>query len=187
MSYRAAYNTTVEQFAEGNKDYITNATTIIDGIRLEYKMRSLINVGEIDRIDLIKLTHVLRSDFLKTGDTIVVLFGNVGYGNDSMYQSYGQSYPSIYSENLVDRSAYCEWFLKEFDGKIDLNRLNWGNKKVYEFYKSKYGFATVYFKDKGFTEAPYDVYALFNLKFKTRQEWYNYLKKQDNIKVPEGY
>ena len=163
ISYSASYNTTVEQFAEGNKDYIINATTIIDGIRLEYKMRSLINVGEIDRIDLIKLTHVLRSDFLKKGDTIVVLFGNVGYGNDSMYQSYGQSYPSIYSENLVDRSAYCEWFLKEFDGKIDLNRLNWGNKKVYEFYKSKYGFANVYFKDKGFTEAPYDVYAIFNL------------------------
>ena len=34
MSYRAAYHTTVDQFAEGNKDIITNASTIIEAFRL---------------------------------------------------------------------------------------------------------------------------------------------------------
>ena len=70
---------------------------------------------------------------------------------------------------------------------IDLKKLAWPNKKVYEYYKSKYGFTTVYFKDYAVRDTQFDVFALFNLKFKTRQEWYNYLKKQDNIKVPEGY
>ena len=187
MSYRAAYNTTVEQFAEGNKDYISNATTIIDGIRLGCKLKSLVKDRELDGVYLIKLTHVLRSSELKNGDTIIVIFRNTASGTESMHESNYHGYPGGFSVNPKDQSLYCEWFLKEYSDTIDLKKLPWPNKKIYEFYKSKYGFATVYFKDQASTEAPYDVYALFNLKFKTRQEWYNYLKQYDNIKVPEGY
>ena len=187
MSYSASYNTTVDQFAEGNKDIITNASTIIDGIQIDAKMKSLVKEGELDGAHLIKLTHVLRSNDLKTGDTIIVIFRNVASGKESMYNSNTTGLPQIFFDVNHDFSLNCEWFLKEYSDTIDLKKLPWPNKKIYEFYKSKYGFTTVYFKDQAATEAPFDVYALFNLEFKTRQEWYNYLKKYDNIKVPEGY
>ena len=188
MSYRAAYHTTVDQFAEGNKDIITNASTIIDGIQIDAKMKSLVKEGELDGAHLIKLTHVLRSNDLKTGDTIILIFRNVASGTESRYNvNVSSGLPHIFSINPKDQSIYGEWFLKEYSDTIDLKKLPWPNKKIYEFYISKYGFTTVYFKDQAAAEAPFDVYALFNLEFKTRQEWYNYLKKYDNIKVPEGY
>ena len=42
-------------------------------------------------------------------------------------------------------------------------------------------------EDGSITDKNYEVWALFGLKFKTWQEWYNYLKQYPDIKVPEGY
>ena len=188
ISYKGE-NLTDAQLAEGNQEIITNASTIIDGIMLESQLKSLVKEKELDGVDLIKLTHVLRSGELKTGDTIIVIFRNIAYGTESMYEPNPNGYPSAgFSLNPNDhRSLNCEWFLKEYTGEINLKALNWQNNKVYEFYLTKFGCAIVYFKDYSIKNPEYDVYALFNLKFKTRQEWYNYLKTYDNIKVPEGY
>ena len=83
VSYNAN-NLTEEQLTEGNQEIITKASTIIDGIRLNYKTKSLVKKGEIDRVVLIKLTHILRSDDLKTGDSIIVIFRNVAHGTDTI-------------------------------------------------------------------------------------------------------
>ena len=181
-------NLTDEQLNEGNTEIINKASTIIDARRLDYKIKSLVKKGEIDKAVLLKITNVLRSNELKQGDTIIVIFRNVGYGTDSFYEQYTHGgYPSIFSQNPQDHSINCELFLIKNLDKIIINDRNWQNKIVYELYLTKNGYASVYINDDAIADKEYDVYALFNLKFKTMQEWYNYLKKYDNIKVPEGY
>ena len=189
----AQYSTVVrgltneEQF-EANKEIITNAPIIIDGRKLDCITKSLVKKGEIDRAFLIKLTHVLRSDDLKAEDTIIVVIRNIAYGTDTMYEPYlPNGYPTLFSQNLTDRSINCELFLNKNGNEIIMNDNFWQNKMVYELYKTKNGYASVYLNDDAILDTKYVVYALFNLKFKTRQEWYNYLKQYDNIKVPEGY
>ena len=173
---------------EGNNDIITNSPTIIHGNMIDSKMKSLIKKGEVDCVYLIQITHIFRSSVLKVGDSIIVLFRNGAEGSDSVFEPRLHSfYPEMFSEPFPDRKIHCEIFLTEYLNDINFEKLGWGHKKVYELFPSKYGYATVYFKDRANPELDYDVYALFNLKFKTRQDWYNYLKKYDNIKVPEGY
>ena len=187
VSYNAN-NLTEEQLTEGNQEIITKASTIVDGIRISAKTKSLIKKGEVDRVFLIKLTHIFRSDEIRQRDTIIVILRNIGHGTDSSYEQYIHGgYPSIFSQSPKDGSINCELFLTKNEDKIIFSDHNWQNKKVYELYLTKNGYASVYLNDDAIADKEYLVYALFNLKFKTRQEWYNYLKKYDNIKVPEGY
>ena len=133
-----------EQLAEGNQEIITSASTIIDGIRLNYKTLSLIKKGEIDRVVLINLTHIFRSSDLKTGDTIIVIFRNVAHGADTMYEPQLHSgYPKMFSRTLPDTNIYCELFLTEFTSRVEIGDHLWKNKKVYELYLTKNGYATI--------------------------------------------
>ena len=175
-----------ESLNEINNKVLKNCAYILDVVVIDDKLQSTQKKGQVDVVVKAKVRHILRGRQIKKGDTIIVVMPDVANGTDSMYMPHSYNgYPDIMFK--INNELFGELLLQLPSNDFKKDLPEWNGKMVFELYRSNKGFCSIVFQDGSITDKNYEVWALFGLKFKTRQEWYNYLKQYPDIEVPEGY
>jgi len=166
-----------------SEEVIKNAPYIIEGKHVGTSYCNCVSKEFYDFIFRIEVTSYLRGSDIQIGDTIDLLIPRIGYGNKDQ--------GSIIDPPTGDMSR-MRWGRCEKCGCagqfLTLNKApiidkEWANKKLFVLYPSK-TFSS-YWPNDFYVENPeFEITALNWLKFKTKQDWYNYLKQFPDIKIP---
>jgi hypothetical protein len=167
-----------------SEEVIKNAPYIIEGLNLSTFYCNCLSKEYYDRIIRIKLTDVIRGGgSLRTGDSIFLLIPRVGYKEK-------------FKGSIIDpeegdaaRIRFADCFGSGCGGQfLVLNKIpiidkEWVDKKLFVLYPSK-TFSSYWPSDFYVENPEFEITALNWLKFKTKQDWYNYLKQFPDIKIP---
>jgi hypothetical protein len=166
-----------------SEDVIRNSQFIIEGYSKDVSYCNCYSDDFYDEIIKIKLSSVLRGTNLFIGDTIMLLIPKIGNGK----KDFGSMIIPFDNDRVRLRLANIKG--EGFGGLfLNLNKAliidkEWANKKLFVLYPSK-TFSS-YWPNDFYVENPeFEITALNWLKFKTKQDWYNYLKQFPDIKIP---
>ena len=155
-----------------SEDVIKNAPYILEGKTIKSYVCNCISNEYYDLVFKLELSVVLKGKDIQIGDTINVLIPRVGYGIKG---------------HLIDPpKGDASRFSYSDGGGLFLTKYNSTLKVKEEFFvlypsQSCSCYLTSYIKNE---IRDYDVVALNGLKFKTKQDWYIYLKQFPDIKIP---
>jgi hypothetical protein len=173
-------------------EIVKNAPFIINGYFIEKIYCNCLSTEFYDLIIKYKLTEVYRGKNLHVGDTILLFNPQVGDGNKE-------------TGSLIDISGVqtVKFICPEINGfTLGLKVNTWGGGQFLTLNKdliidSKFKNTPLYilypsntcscFAPKSFSNFSDEKYAykgLNGLTFKTKQDWYNYLKQFPDIKIP---
>jgi hypothetical protein len=163
---------------------IRNSSYIVEGVNIGGLYCNCTSDEYYDQIIYFKLNEVLRGYNLNVGDTIKILIPQVGNGNKEV----GSIISPRTGDALRFNLSHCKGgegcggqFLILNDKPIKVKDLQ--GIKLFVLYPSTT--CSCYLpKDIINENQEFEITALNWLKFKTKQDWYNYLKQFPDIKIP---
>lgn len=173
-------------------EILKNAPIIINGYIIETLYCNCFSNEFYDMVIRYKLTEVYRGKNLNVGDTILLLDPQVGNGNKEtgslIYISGVQTFKINFSainghtlglKNIVGGGGQ---FLT-LNKKIIIDS-NFKNTPLYVLYPSNTCSCFLPKSIQNFSDEKYAYKGLNGLTFKTKQDWYDYLKQFPDIKIP---
>ena len=164
-----------------SEEVIKNAPYIIEVLKIGGTICNCFTEEYIDEVLKLKITTIIRGPDLEIGDTINLLIPRIGYGRD------GRLFDPATGDDARIKFANCKGvgcggqFLTLNNAPI-IDK-EWANKKLFVLYPSK-TFSSYWPSDFYVENPEFEITALNWLKFKTKQDWYNYLKQFPDIKIP---
>jgi hypothetical protein len=173
-------------------EIVKNAPIIINGYIIEKIYCNCLSTEFYDLIIKYKLTEVYRGKNLHEGDTILLFNPQVGNGNKETGSLIDISGVQTVKFNFSAINGQTLGLKNNVGGGgqfLTLNKeiivdSNFKNTPLYILFPSNTCCCFLPKSIQNFSDEKYAYKGLNGLTFKTKQDWYNYLKQFPDIKIP---